>query len=464
MQDRYTLSLKGRRISLVYETKAQMLVVTTPADIINEVTALLPREVKSNVREIKEYNGAYGASQSDHDESKSDGKQTHGNKSDNKSAKWAHGAHTENAQDIGGNKEKVAYGVQNDIEEHIDNYLDKPQAEKAQTSKAEKTSQSGKIGKEAIKAQPKEQPQAEKAQTSKAEKTSQSGKIGKEAIKAQPKEQPQNGQSRKKRSDGKKDGVFTVDKITVERCKEFLKKIKANKVMRYKTINDEIDGSKVFVVTSDGNKATIKYAGGTMQLSGAPGDLYSELQLMLSSLSDYKTAINTHIKYVGEEKRSSSIERQLKRKLPAAFEFLSEQSKIDLAIGIIDINNSAVVLSDYSTLLIPCFRGLERLIFDLQHAQNISVKMIGQAYEKEDGEYVLKAGYRRKIPSVVYAEVMASLYSEYVKHRNFYAHSDGIGNVSRVISDKSVVMNIFNHIMDIINYNGKKLREIGFRI
>ena len=145
--------------------------------------------------------------------------------------------------------------------------------------------------------------------------------------------------------------------------------------------------------------------------------------------------------------------------------FLSEQSKIDLAIGIIDINNSAVVLSDYSTLLIPCFRGLERLIFDLQHAQGIVVKMIGQAYEKEDGSYVLKSGYRKKIPSVIYAEVMASLYTEYFKYRNFYSHSDGgFDNVSRVISDKQQVLDIFNHIMDVINYNGKKLQEIRFRI
>ena len=116
-------------------------------------------------------------------------------------------------------------------------------------------------------------------------------------------------------------------------------------------------------------------------------------------------------------------------------------------------------------LLLPPFRGLERLIFDLQRAQNVIVKMIGQAYEKQDGQYVLKASYRRKINSVVYAEVMADLYREYFETRNFYAHSDSSEkSETRMITQKEQASAIFEKMLAKVDYNCKKLSEIGFSV
>ena len=67
-------------------------------------------------------------------------------------------------------------------------------------------------------------------------------------------------------------------------------------------------------------------------------------------------------------------------------------------------------------LLITPYRALEKLIYDLQQAEGINVKMIGQAYEKDDdGNYMLKKGYRKRIGSVVYAEVMAALYTDIIR-------------------------------------------------
>ena len=116
-------------------------------------------------------------------------------------------------------------------------------------------------------------------------------------------------------------------------------------------------------------------------------------------------------------------------------------------------------------LLLPPFRGLEKLIFDLQRAQGIAVKMIGQAYEKEEGNYVLKASYRRRINSIVYAEVMADLYREYFETRNFYTHSDSSEkNEVRIINKKEQAVAIFQNMLKKVEYNCKKLSEIGFSI
>lgn len=478
MQDRYTYKKNSKRVSIVYETKAQTLIITASEAVMGEVTALVPRELK--------------------DESQVDGKERESeisrvfvreqNKNEQPRAERIADPTAQKKEEQEAPKTKKQRGVDKNSEQkkqqrvEADTAAKKPEAKKPPIQKTDKKDQVAKQAKQSVTKSPKTaiQKTDKAAQATKQENESAS-KSPKSTVKTDKKDQaakqkkatnkPQKALTAKKAQaptssiETKPTNTFTIKKVAEQKFNELLKSIKANKSMRYKLSTGAAMGERAYTVSSQAEKAVVKYAGGNVQLVGSRGDLYSELQLLMSQMSDYKTAIKTHIKLSGEEKRAQDIERQLKKKLPAAFEFLSEQSKIDLAIGIIDINNSAVVLSDYSTLLIPCFRGLERLIFDLQHAQGIVVKMIGQAYEKEDGSYVLKSGYRKKIPSVIYAEVMASLYTEYFKYRNFYSHSDGgFDNVSRVITDKQQVLDIFNHIMDVINYNGKKLQEIRFRI
>jgi len=158
--------------------------------------------------------------------------------------------------------------------------------------------------------------------------------------------------------------------------------------------------------------------------------------------------------------------KRLKKLIPNAFDFLSEQAKTDLTIGLIDIFNDRTRLSDYSVLLVPPYRGLERLIFGLQAAQGIEVKMIGQAFEKDDkGSYLLKSGYRKKINSIVYNEVLSALYTEYFVERHSCTHSDNTDTAySRAVTDLQSARSKFNKLLEIIDYNCKKLKEIGFSV
>lgn len=158
--------------------------------------------------------------------------------------------------------------------------------------------------------------------------------------------------------------------------------------------------------------------------------------------------------------------KPLQRRIPTAFEYLSEQSKADFACGLHDFSQRNLSISDYSVLLVPPFRALERFVFDLQRSEGIVVKMIGQAFDKDDdGKYILKRGYQQRIGSIVYAEVMVALYTEYFSQRNFFAHTDNTGeNVSRSISDKQVAKQKFEHLLDVVEYNAAKLKEIGYKI
>ncbi len=204
------------------------------------------------------------------------------------------------------------------------------------------------------------------------------------------------------------------------------------------------DKAKAYSLTRGKDSLEVRREeGGQITLRGT-GSLYSEVMTSLESKSNL---------------------RLLKKYVPTALRYLSESSKIDLSNGITDLNN-IIRLSDYSVLLMAPCRALEKFIYDLEHAQNINVKMIGQAYEKDaNGKYSLKKGYLKRIRSVIYPEVMAALYTEYFSTRNFYLHSDNSADSKpRGISDKAEAQRILDRLLSVIEYNSMKLSEIGFTV
>lgn len=229
---------------------------------------------------------------------------------------------------------------------------------------------------------------------------------------------------------------------------------------------------KTYTVTDDfGQKVVLRYATKrmTLQLQGKRSDLFGEVMSTVSTFSDYSSALENYVEgSAGGQsgKKVSDVQNKLKNRLPTAFGYLSEQSRIDFSYGIHDFGQKDLRLSDYSVLLVPAFRGLERFVFDLQSAEGIKVKMIGQAFDKDDsGKYILKSGYTQRIGSVIYAEVLVALYTEYFSQRNFFAHSDNTeSNTSRSIPERTTAQRIFDHLLDVVEYNAKKLKEIGYRL
>lgn len=261
--------------------------------------------------------------------------------------------------------------------------------------------------------------------------------------------------------------LTTSVKLDEQKYRAVIKNLKSNKKLHLNFISESDALSQIEVVCAKKRALlTYKKAKRTFAVQTSSQELNSLIDDAVALQKDYKQAISSYIKLTGEEKKAGEIQKKLKKHLPDAFEFLSEQSKIDLAIGLIDILNEDVKLSDYSMLLVPPYRGLEKFIYDLQIAQNIEVKLIGQAFEKDsEGRYNLKAGYRRRIKSVVYNEVMSALYTEYYNKRNFYAHSDNsLNSSSRLISQKDQVKQIYLNLLELMNYNSKKLKEIGFSL
>ncbi|MCL2375678.1 MAG: hypothetical protein FWC82_04065, partial [Firmicutes bacterium] len=265
---------------------------------------------------------------------------------------------------------------------------------------------------------------------------------------------------------------FTLKNCSKEQFDEIIKRAKAIKGVNAKSSTENFSKPNELVTVEIFNaqkqRVYLRFMPQkkSLVLQGKRSVLYTEIQLLLTQKSDFKEAITSHIKISDGEQKTSDVAKRLKKLIPNAYDFLSEQSKIDLGIGLIDLNNEETKLSDYSVLLVPPFRGLERLIFDLQSAENITVKMIGQAYEKkDDGSYCLKYGYRKKINSIVYNEVLSALYTEYFIERHNFTHSDNtVSSSARVISNRVDAKKKFDNLLQIIDYNCKKLIEIGFSI
>lgn len=277
---------------------------------------------------------------------------------------------------------------------------------------------------------------------------------------------------------------YAIKNYERARLADLLKAVKAMRGVACKQDKTDNKGkpdeAETYIVSDkNSQKVILRYlpVKSVLQMQGKRSYLFSDIQVLVLRGTDFKSAVGSHIEHSrseesGEKKpkstvsTQSAVQRRLKKLLPNAFDFLGEQSKIDLAIGLVDINNNDTRLSDYSSLLTPPYRGLEKFISDLQRARGIEVKMIGQGYEKDDtGSYRLKSGYRKRIDSVVYNEVMSALYTEYFARRNFYTHSDiEGGGMPRVITDKNEVKKMFDRLIEVIDYNSKKLREIGFSL
>ena len=375
--DRYGFASNGKRVSVVYDVKARMLSLTAFDDV-------MPRLIETFNRSVRDDKSAAPKSTDKPKVAKKETKKQPAEKQVSKPE-----------------KQQSANNVKKKADKKPETKSDKPQPKK----------NSAQI-----------KPEQENAAVKKNEPAKKEPQLGFVAPVVKPVPPLQSDDE---------NGNISLKKYTTERFDEVTGRLKKDK-KKYKLSLEEITDKgkatelRTITVSGGGQKLKLRFMPKkqVLQLQGKHGALFTELQLLLSEQTDYRAAVDAHIEQNREDKKASEVERQLKKMIPNAFPYLSKQSKIDFTIGVIELINSSEKHYDYSMLLLPPFRGLERLIFDLERAQGVVVKMIGQAYEKEEGEYVLKASYRRKINSVVYAEVMADLYREYFATRNYYAHSD----------------------------------------
>ena len=463
--DRYGLVKKGKRVVVVYDVKAQMLSVTAFDEFIGEVCSVLDAvrngiNVAINAVKRNEFNSisvkpktANNQQKSVKDQAKE--RQAGVEKSQNQPRKKVESGENKTQN----NKEKQA--GQTDVADRQKTAEDKASIVKNQAKKKSKPQEGNKDAKA-------KKPALKQAENKPVAPVKAKPEKVNKADKAKPQNQPEKSEAYKQDVVATK-GDFTLKKYSQERFDNVLGGLKQSKIKaKQKQAKGANNGETVqkFELSEGSSKITVCFTAdkGILQIQGKPSDLLSKAQTLFSEGGDFKTTVNAHIEQKQSQDKASDVERRLKKYLPTGVLYLSSQAKIDFSIGIIDLLSSDTVLSDYSSLLIPPYRGLEMLIFDLQKAQGIKVKMIGQAFEKTPtGEYTLKNSYRKRIGSVIFNEVMTALYVEYNSTRNFYVHS-ALGSGTKVISDKNQAKAIYEKMLSVVEYNAKKLKEIHFSI
>lgn len=116
---------------------------------------------------------------------------------------------------------------------------------------------------------------------------------------------------------------------------------------------------KNYIVTdADGQRVLLRYATKrmTLQLQGKRSNLFGEVMSQVSGYSDYSSALENYVEENGGGKKVSDVQNRLKKRLPTAYAYLSEQSRIDFSYGIHDFSQPSLHLSDYSVLLVPADR------------------------------------------------------------------------------------------------------------
>ncbi len=442
--DRYGYDCNGKKLGVVYDRKARMLSVSAPDDSTDEIKRLYASTAIVD-KSGKQSSGAAKAQPAATD----------------KGGKQASGAAKTQSEAA----EKPTKKKEDKKSERISKKSADGKAKNALTT--EKTDVEKVGAKAGSQAADKQKPEAKKQSSEKSAAREQKATEIKKQV-GEKKAAPVSDKQKSQSVDELGGGNLSFKKFTEGRFTDVLTKLRRRKQFKVGTpaVQDKGKPSETLTVAvSSGNqrlKLRFMPKKQVLQVQGKQESLFAEVRLVVSEESDFKSAVTAHAE--NADIKSAQFGRKLKKLMPTAVKYMSEQVKLDFTIGIIELLDSTAEHYDYSILLLPPFRGLERLIFDIQRAQNVVVKMIGQAYEKENGEYVLKASYRRKINGVVYPEVLGALYREYFATRNFYAHSDAIGGENRVIATRKQAVDVFTRLCEVVEYNCRKLEEIRFEI
>ncbi len=346
----------------------------------------------------------------------------------------------------------------------------KPTAKRVQNEKqvdkkkekqvAERSAKSAQKKKSDVKADKKARKQADPP------KPERKGKAQDKKQESKPTKQPAGKKSvsdKAKTAKKQKQLTIAADGVLIRDCYSLaftnaLQAIRADEEVRINTLRagnlGKDNETTRYTLIKNGKETQLEFypAAGELRLSGEGAREFKQPFIEFGGMEE-------QVKQKATRANGSRYDKLLKTKMPTAYGYLSESERNDFGAGYDELSK-AKDHYEYSMFLLSPFKGLENFIIDLQAKQAISVKMIGQAYDKDGkGNYILKECYRKKC-GIVYSEVLVALYGEYYAKRNHYAHADGTG--AHRIKNKAQAVAILDELFAIVEYNCKKLQEIGF--
>lgn len=251
----------------------------------------------------------------------------------------------------------------------------------------------------------------------------------------------------------------SLTKVTVDKVESLLGYLKTCDIKSF-TEETKVHHKQFRFVGKQGDTLTVNSftTTGTLQLQGKHALLASYAMDFLTTVLDYKEAIDLQIKGFSVKSSAETILHELAGQLPRAIGQLGRTVQAQLASALA-LTKSEIPLMDYGAIAFPALRGLEGMLkselskagFDLTR-----VRDFGEYFEaKVVGQYVMRADHAAlaKQPK---ATELASCYTVYQRQRHTVAHMDSNPETSRVLASMSEAKTVVTCVFDTIEQFFKK--------
>ena len=447
--DKFGYLDKGKKVVVVYDVKGKIMSVTAHD---NSMKALdqLAKGFGNNAN--KSLNKEKNTAQSEN--LKPNNKQQDNKKADNKNT---------NNNKKADKKQPNANKVENKKQPNANKVDNKKQPDKNKVQNTQPLKQDKKKQKESQKVE-----QKNKAKDNKADKNQKSinkANQGNNSLENKKQQNVKGNKATNKQTKAQKEReedkisscvINQYYPLSFNNAMQSLRNIDGIVINTLKTLSRSSDNETIrYAVSKNGNSGEIEYMikKGTLTIKGGVTDEIKQVFLALGGVE----------KQTNLQQNSNTVnyEKILSTHLNSALKILTTSQKNDLGAGFYELEK-AQNHYEYSMFLLSPFKCLENFIFDLLKSENIQVKLIGQAYDKDkNGNHELKECYKNRC-KVVYSEVLCALYEEYYSSRNHYTHSpDG---KEHKISKKAEAQKVLNQLMGVLEYNCKKLEEINYTV
>lgn len=223
--------------------------------------------------------------------------------------------------------------------------------------------------------------------------------------------------------------------------------------------DEQTDGYRILRMKSpQGDVLTLKYhSNQTLQLQGKHAMLAATALDKLSSVLDYKSAVEAQLTTFKINLRFEDVEDELEAKWNHVFERVSDVVRPQLASALA-LTKLEMPLPDYAPIAFPALRGLEGFLkteledagFNLSRMKNFGEYFEGDVSTSFKMHDIHKSYLEAQFGGIPFADEFAKCYTAYNKQRHGLFHMGTTALETRTLPDietaKTIVLDVFDTI------------------
>jgi hypothetical protein len=194
------------------------------------------------------------------------------------------------------------------------------------------------------------------------------------------------------------------------------------------------------------------YESNTLTISGIPLLLHNSALNYFTELNYLKPIerIDSTVKYYQIKTTFSDFERELKDRLPIAYEHIPSNVKAFLLSSII-LEKIDIDLPDYSCFAFNILKAIEGIMKHLLFEKGIVINRAFDIFKNNIEPVRIKESTNKTISCPKTTLVIENFYEYYKKERHSLFHSEYIDVTTRLVEKREDVIDILNNSLNLIN-------------